>query len=221
MDVEGSRSIRQGEVGAANVMIERTEERFGIKPDSLAADSAYGSGKNLAWLIDEAKITPYIPVIDKSERKDGIFSRSDFIFDKENNIYICPNGKVLKTTGRVVSGDQYMYRARVPDCRVCPLKQTCCPKEPQRKVPRSIYEHARDIARALAETDEYEIARHNRKKVEMLFAHLKRILRLNRLRLRGPNGVQDEFLLAATAQNLRRLAKLAWKPPDHGSLVPA
>jgi len=221
MDVEGSRSIRQGEVGAANVMIERTEERFGIKPDSLAADSAYGSGKNLAWLIDEAKITPYIPVIDKSERKDGIFSRSDFSFDKENNIYICPNGKVLKTTGRVVSGDQYMYRARVPDCRVCPLKQTCCPKEPQRKVPRSIYEHARDIARALAETDEYEIARHNRKKVEMLFAHLKRILKLNRLRLRGPRGVQDEFLLAATAQNLRRLAKLAWKPPDQGSLVPA
>ena len=116
--------------------------------------------------------------------------------------------------------DQHMYRASVPDCRVCSLKQKCCPKEPARKVPRSIYEDARDIARALAETDEYQQARHKRKKVEMLFAHLKRILKLNRLRLRGPRGVQDEFLLAATAQNLRRLAKLAWKPPDQGTLVP-
>ncbi len=221
MDVEASRSIRQGEVGAAKAMIERTEERFGIKPDSLAADSAYGSGKNLAWLIDDAKIDPYIPVIDKSERKDGTFSRSDFSFDKEKNIYICPNGKVLKTTGRVVNVDQHMYRASKLDCDPCPFKQTCCPTEPARKVPRSIYEHARDITRALAETDEYEKARHNRKKVEMLFAHLKRILKLNRLRLRGPNGVQDEFLLAATAQNLRRLAKLVWKPPDRGKLVPA
>jgi transposase len=220
MDVEASRSIRQGEVGAAKAMIERTKERFGIKPDSLAADSAYGSGKNLAWLVDDAKIAPYIPVIDKSERKDGTFSRSDFNFDKENNNYICPNGKVLKTTGRVVNVDQHMYRASVPDCRVCSLKQKCCPKEPARKVPRSIYEDARDIARALAETDEYQQARHKRKKVEMLFAHLKRILKLNRLRLRGPRGVQDEFLLAATAQNLRRLAKLAWKPPDQGTLVP-
>ena len=47
-----------------------------------------------------------------------------------------------------------------------------------------------------------------RKKVEMLFAHLKRIPRLTLLRLRGPNGASDEFLLAATAQNLRRLARL-------------
>ena len=120
----------------------------------------------------------------------------------------------------VNAGHVSLEQMKVPDCRVCPLKQTCCPKEPQRKVPRSIYEPARDIARALAETEEYEKARHNRKKVEMLFAHLKRILRLNRLRLRGPNGVQDEFLLAATAQNLRRLAKLVWKPPDQGKLVP-
>ena len=221
MDVEASRSIRQGEVGAAKAMIERTKERFGIKPDSLAADTAYGSGKNLAWLVDEQDIDPYIPVIDKSERADGTFSRSDFSFDEENNIYICPNDKILKTTGKVVNNDQYLYLASKVDCDACPLKPQCCPTPPARKVPRSIYEHAREIARALAETDEYDQARRERKKVEMLFAHLKRILRLNRLRLRGPKGVQDEFLLAATAQNLRRLAKLAWKPPNQGSLVPA
>ena len=55
------------------------------------------------------------------------------------------------------------------------------------------------------------------KKVEMLFAHLKRILRLDRLRLRGPTGARDEFLLAATAQNLRKLAKLIPTP----TLAPA
>jgi hypothetical protein len=216
MDVEGSRSIRPGEVGAAKTMMERTEKRFGIKPDSLAADSAYGSAKNLAWLVDEQKIDPYIPVIDKSERSDGIFSRSDFVFDEDKNIYTCPNGKVLKTTGRVVNVEQHLYRASKIDCDACPFKHKCCPTQPARKVPRSIYEHARDIARALAKTDAYEQARHNRKKVEMLFAHLKRILSLNRLRLRGPNGVQDEFLLAATAQNLRRLAKTASKGGSGG-----
>ena len=221
MDVEASRSIRQGEVGAAKVMIERTEKRFGIKPDSLAADSAYGSGKNLAWLVDEQDIDPYIPVIDKSERSDGTFSRADFSFDEENNVYICPNDKILKTTGKVVNNDQCLYLASKVDCDACPLKPQCCPAPSARKVPRSIYEHAREVARALAETDEYDQARRERKKVEMLFAHLKRILRLNRLRLRGPKGVQDEFLLAATAQNLRRLAKLAWKPPNQGILVPA
>jgi len=221
MDVEGSRAIRPGEVGAARTMIERTEKRFAIKPDSLAADSAYGAAKTLDWLIEKKGIKPYIPVIDKSERSDGIFSRSAFDFDAEKNIYTCPKGKVLKTTGHVDNDGQYLYRASVRDCRACPLKPTCCPKEPQRKIPRSIYEKSRDMARELAKTEAYEAARHDRKKVEMLFAHLKRILRLNRLRLRGPNGVQDEFLLAATAQNLRRLAKLVWKPPDHRKLMPA
>ena len=75
-------------------------------------------------------------------------------------------------------------------------------------MPRSIHEGARDMARQIARSTEGRISRGLRKKVEMLFAHLKRILKLDRLRLRGPNGARDEFLLAATAQNLRKLAKL-------------
>ena len=101
-----------------------------------------------------------------------------------------------------------LYRASKPDCDACPYKMRCCPKEPARKIPRSIYEGARDMARDIAKTDAYRVSRRQRKKVEMLFAHLKRILRLDRLRLRGPSGARDEFLLAATAQNLRKLAKL-------------
>src|SRR6476660_4159726 len=214
MDVEASRAIRQAEVGAAKAMIERTEDRFEIKPERLAADTAYGSGANLDWLVNEKKIAPHIPVIDKSKREDGTFSREDFTFDKERNVYICPASKVLTTTGRVATdGETLYYRARTRDCRNCPLKSQCCPKAPLRRVPRSIYEKARDVARALAKTEAFERSRHDRKRIEMLFAHLKRILRLGRLRLRGPCGAQFEFTRAAIAQNLRRLAKLVARPP--------
>src|ERR1700732_3631535 len=75
MDVEATRAIRQAEVGAAKTMIERAEERFDIKPASLAADTAYGSADTLNWVVNEKKIAPYIPVIDKSKREDGTFSR--------------------------------------------------------------------------------------------------------------------------------------------------
>ena len=86
--------------------------------------------------------------------------------------------------------------------------QKCCPNAPARKIARSIHEAARDKARAIAKTEACVVSCRERKKVGMLFAHLKRILRLDRLRQRGPNGAKDEFLLADTAQNLRKLAKL-------------
>src|SRR5215510_3764924 len=214
MDVEASRAIRQAEVGAAKTMIERTEQRFDIKPERLAGDTAYGSGANLNWLVNEAKIAPHIPVVDKSKREDGTFSREDCSFDKEQNVYICPAGKILTTTGKLFNdGETLYYRAKTRDCRSCILKAQCCPKLPMRRIQRSIYEEARDVARALAKTEAFERSCHDRKRVEMLFAHLKRILRLGRLRLRGPRGAQFEFTLAAIAQNLRRLAKLVARPP--------
>jgi transposase len=213
MDVEASRAIRQAEVGAAKTMIERTEERFGIKPERLAADTAYGSAANLNWMVNDKKIAPHIPVIDKSKRVDGTFSREDFTFYKEGNVYICPAFKILTTTGKVMNDDLLFYRASTLDCAACAFKSRCCPKEPARKILRSIYEEARDVARALAKTEAFEQSCRDRKRVEMLFAHLKRILRLGRLRLRGPRGAQFEFTLAAIAQNLRRLAKLLARPP--------
>jgi hypothetical protein len=116
----------------------------------------------------------------------------------------------LTTTGTLVNdGITLLYRGSTSDCGPCPLKPRCCPNTPARKVPRSIYERARDLARSLAGSEAFERSRRDRKRIEMRFAHLKRILRLGRLRLRGPRGAQDEFVLAATAQNLRRLAKLA------------
>ena len=220
VDVEASRAIRQAEVGAARTMVERAQDRFGLWPERLAADSAYGSAEMLAWLVHERGIEPHIPVFDKSARTDGTFSRSDFPYDHGRDVYTCPAGKELRPRQRVyrssaplVDDDGMIrYRASKFDCDACSLKPQCCPNTPARKIPRSIHEGARDMARDIAKTDAYTASRRERKKVEMLFAHLKRILRLDRLRLRGPCGAHDEFLLAATAQNLRKLAKLVPAP---------
>jgi transposase len=219
VDVEASRSIRQAEVGAAKTMIERTEERFGLKPERLAADTAYGAAPMLNWLVEDKGIAPHIPVFDRSKRDDGTFSRSDFHYDPIADVYHCPAGKNLTTTGtRVNDGTTLIYLARKRDCDDCKLRAQCCPKVPFRKVPRDIHEHARDIARSLAGTEGFETSRRERKKIEMRFAHLKRILKLGRLRLRGPRGAQDEFVLAAIAQNLRRLATLVARPPPAQAL---
>jgi hypothetical protein len=152
-------------------------------------------------------------VIDKSEHTDGTFARADFRYDLEGDVYFCPAGKILTTRGTLVDdGATLYYRASVPDCAACKLKQRCCPNAPYRRISRSIYEGARNMARDIAQTDAYATSRRERKKIEMLFAHLKRILRLDRLRLRGPNGARDEFVFAAAAQNLRKLAKLIPMP---------
>jgi hypothetical protein len=217
VDVEASRAIRQAEVGAAKTMIERTERRFDLKPGYLAADTACGSAETL----DEKKIAPHIPVIDKSKREDGTFSREDFRFDRERNIYVCPAGEALTTTGSVHPDHAIRYFASVLDCRSCVLKPRCCPNMPARRMARDVNEDARDVARALCKTEAYEQSRRDRKRVKMLFAHLKPILKLGRLRLRGPCGAQDEFTLAAIAQNLRRLAKLVARSPPAVAECPA
>src|SRR5439155_8906981 len=128
---------------------------FGIKPQWLVGDTAYGSAANLNWLVNGTNIAPHIPIIDKSKREDGSFSRDDFLFDKERDIYICPAGKILTTTRKVVNDDQLLYRDSKRDCEVCSPKMQCWPKEPARKVPRSIYGEARDVARACAKTEAY------------------------------------------------------------------
>src|ERR1700751_189692 len=157
MDVEASRSVRQAEVGASQTLIERTQERFVIKPERLAGDTAYGSGANLNWLVKDKDIAPHIPVIDKSKREDGNFSREDFTFDKDRNVYICPANKILTTTGKLVNdGETLLYRTKVRDCRGCLLKAQCCPKTSVRKIQRGIYEEGRDVARALAKTEAFK-----------------------------------------------------------------
>ena len=213
VDVEATTAIRQAEVLAAKRMIERAMDRFDLYPAKLMGDSAYGSAEMIGWLVYKHGIEPHVTVFDKSARKDGTFSREDFTYDVAGDIYLCPGGKTLTTTGTRVNDDAtLLYRASNHDCEGCALKSKCCPNSPARKVPRSIHEGARDMARVIARSSEGKTSRRLRKKVEMLFAHLKRILKLDRLRLRGPTGAHDEFLLAATTQNLRTLAKLISVP---------
>ena len=207
VDVEASAVNKMAEVEATKTMINRVEEKFAIKPRRLVGDTNYGVAAMLGWLVDEKRIAPHVPVWDKSEHYDGTFSRTDFIFDAENNRYVCPAGKYLKPAQRSQQKNPFRYRASLYDCQICQLKPKCCPNMVIRKIDRSPYEPARDVARAIGKTEAYRQSRRERKKVEMLFAHLKRILKLGRLRLCGPSGAHDEFLLAATAQNLRRMAK--------------
>ena len=217
VDVEASTAVRQAEVTAAKRMIERVADGHDLWPRKLIADTGYGSAEMLAWLVHERGIEPHVPVFDKSGRTDGSFDRTAFTFDHEQDHYLCPAGKELKRFRRRRAPEPddaphadgfYRYRASKMDCDPCPLKPQCCPGADPRKVMRSVHEGARDMARALAQEDEWITSRCERKKVEMLFAHLKRIMRLDRLRLRGPNGARDEFHLAAAAQNLRKLTKL-------------
>jgi IS5 family transposase len=211
LDAVGTRANRAVEIAVTQTMVDRVERRFDLRPQRLAGDTAYGAVRLLKWLVDR-DITPHIPVWDKSARADGTFSRSDFVFDQERNIYICPGGSELTSTGNIDQGHIVYYRASKSNCSRCSLKPKCTTAI-ARKITRDLNEDVRDSVRALANTEAFQRSRRERKKVEMRFAHMKRILKLDRFRLRGLSGVRDEVLLTATAQNLRRLAKLVCRPP--------
>lgn len=229
VDVEASAVNKAAEVRATQAMIERVERQFGVKPGRLVGDTSYGSAAMLGWLVNEKQIEPHVPVLDKSNRTDGTFSASDFVWHEHANEYRCPADKALRCNRRpfknprtfITQDDTIKYRASLFDCAPCPMKAKCCPNMPVRYIARSIHERARDAARHIATTHRYQQSRKDRKKVEILFAHLKRILKLDKLRLRGFSGAQDEFLLAATAQNLRRMAKWLMPMTTRANLVPA
>ncbi len=230
VDVEATPAHRTAEVDSTKVMVDRVEEKFDLKPDRLIGDTAYGTAPMLGWMVEEKAIEPHIPVWDKTERKDGTFERDAFQWDEAADEYRCPAGKALRREWRsfrnqrthITKAGTIIYRSMARDCAACSMKAQCCPNMTFRKIVRSVHERARDLARQIATTAEYQRSRCERKKVEMLFAHLKSILNLDRLRLRGLSGATDEFTLAATAQNLRRMAKLISRgPPIHGIGAPA
>ena len=171
----------------------------------------------------------HVTLLETPGRPTQSFTQKDFTYNKTKDVFTCPNGKELRQfwrkyktpRGGITKDKKRMYRSRNTDCAACALKDQCCPKSPFKRVGRSIYEHARDEVRRLRTTKEYQQSKHDRKKVEMAFAHLKRILGFRRLRLRGPTGAQDEFLLAATVQNLRKLTRYAQKQSTQPPMSPA
>ncbi len=142
----------------------------------------------------------------------GKFVRADFSYDKDRDLYICPGGKALKTSGTVHDGTTIKYIAKRNDCSGCPLKPQCTTGR-ERRISRDVNQEARDHTQSLMQTEAYWVSSTERKKIERLFGEVKHILGLTRLRLRGLTGARDEFVLAATIQNLKRLAKLAAIPP--------
>jgi transposase len=167
VDVEPTTAIRNAEIDSTRLMIERTEARFGLKPQRLIGDTAYGTAEMLGWMVEEKAIEPHVFLWEKGERDDGTFRRSDFIFDEVSNSYSCPGGMLLKQYRRnfkrqrsgVTKAKSRVYRASQFDCAACALKPKCCPGQPMRKVPRSVHEAARDAVRSLKETPEYQQSR--------------------------------------------------------------
>jgi len=206
VDVDATPARTSGEIIAARHMIKRSADTFNLKPVSLAADTGYGTGPFLSWLIKQ-QIEPHIPVLDRKHQTKGKITRDAFTYDPVRNAFICPEGKFLDHRASRKKTRLDAYASRPQDCKDCPIANQCRTGT-RRIVTRMWDEEARETVRRLSSTRAYEISMCNRKKVEMLFAHLKRHLNLRRLKLRGLAGANEEFLLAATAQNLKRLVKL-------------
>jgi hypothetical protein len=206
MDVEATPARLAQEIIATKAMLKRVEEKQDIKPERLAADKAYGTRPFLGWL-SERKIIPHIPVLDRQHQTDGLLPREAFTFDPEKNHYICPQGNLLKHRTARTDAPIHIYRATASDCKSCPIRERCT-RSAQRSLSVSFDENARQDAIALQNTQAYLHSRRLRRKVEMLFAHMKQHFRFTRLKLRGLAGAAEEFLLVATVQNLRRLTRL-------------
>ena len=181
-------------------------ERFDLKPKRLAADTAYGTGKFLGWLVKEKNITPHIPVWEKSDRQDGTFSRSDFRWDREARTSIsAPTASCSGPADRARRTHAALSRLESTTA-MCARSKQVLHHSRRTKIPRDIHEDARDVARRKMKTKAFDKSRDERKRVEMRFAHLKTHHGFERMRLRGLSGARDEFHLAAIVQNLKTMA---------------
>jgi transposase len=193
------------ESAAARDMIERYRERYGYLPQSLTADTTYGNGELLQWL-DDRGIAPYIRVKENPNGPTDLYGIDQFTYLPEENCYLCPEGKPLKYVGISTRNRTHLYYSTVKRCHECPQKSRCT-RGKFRALAIHTCEAARQRAHALAKTPEFAISQRARRKVEALFAELKNYIGLRRLRLRRMRFVREQFYLAATAQNLKRLVR--------------
>jgi transposase len=209
--VEATPARFSHETLAARRMVERVE-KLGIRAEDLGADKAYGSGEFLAWLLGRG-IQPHIPVIDRRHQTGGYFTHDQFRYEPAENAYYCPEGKRLSFAGRRRDSHGYLYRSTEAQCANCPQKRDCT-SGPYRRLFVHEQESVRQTVRALSGTPAYERSRRARYKIEALFAELKQRMRLGRVRLRRLWNVSEQFLLAATAQNLKRLVRFLVPPAN-------
>ncbi len=211
LDVEATPALFHQETVAARRMVERVE-KLGVRAESVCADKAYGSGEFLAWLLARG-VQPHIPVIDRRHQTDGHFMRDRFRYEPSEDVYYCPQDKPLRYRGLQRGNQAYSYCATEAQCQDCPQKKLCT-SGLYRRLSVNWHEQARQAVRAQTGTPAYERSRRLRYRIEALFAELKQRLRLARVRLRRLWNVGEQFLMAATAQNIKRLVRfLAQSPP--------
>src|SRR5215472_7904880 len=211
--VEATPARFSQEPAAAKQMIMAAKTRFGLQPESLGADKGYGSAEFIDWLWSQG-IAPHIPLIDRRHQTKGAFIKDDFTYLPAANAYRCPAGKLLHYAGLGRQAQQHIYRSTPTQCAPCPEKSKCT-SGTVRKLGGSWYEAARDRARALVDTSAFVHSRRARSKVEALFSELKQRIGLTRLKLRRKQLVAEQFLLAASAQNLKRMVRfLKISPPN-------
>lgn len=205
---------------AAEEMIARFTRWQGKNPQSIAADASYGNGELLQWLMDR-QITPYMPTRDAVARtRSPLFGPERFTYQPESNSYLCPAGQQLNYGGRNDRNRAFAYIGTRPKCGPCPLKPQCT-KGAFRFLAIHMNEAARQRARDLWNTPEFEQAQRQRKKVEALFAELKGRIGLQRLRLRRLKFVKEQFFLAAATQNIKRLVRFLSTPTTGPATVTA
>ena len=205
LGVEATQARFRQETLAARRMLTHVKERFGVSPEGVGADKAYGSGEFLAWLL-ERSIQPYIPVIDRRHQTHRRFTRDQFQYDPVENVFRCPQGQALRYRGMDRQAQGHLYQTAESQCRGCPVKKRCTGGS-TRRIFVHWHEPARQTARELAQTPAYACSKRERNKIEALFSELKLRVGLRRVRLRRLWNVSEQFYLAATAQNLKRLVR--------------
>src|SRR6201993_3042457 len=211
--VQATAARMSQETVAAQDMLTRFAQWQGGAPESVAADTTYGNGEFLQWLADRS-ITPYMRIRDSIHRKRSpFFGPERFIYEPENNRYICPAGQFLNYGGRVYRNRAFNYIGTRKKCGPCSLRPQCTSAAFRGLIIHQ-NEPARQRARELVNTPEFAQAQRQRKKVEALFAELKNQIGLRRLRLRRMKFVREQFFLAAAAQNIKRLVRFLSKAPS-------
>ena len=209
--VQATAARMSQETVAAQDMLARFAQWQGREPASVAADATYGNGEFLQWLLDRG-ITPYMRTRDSALRKNSPFYGPErFTYLPESNSYLCPAGEQLNYVGLNVRNRAHAYIGSGKRCGACSQK-TQCTSGRYKYLAIHMHEPARQRARELANTPAFASAQRERKKVEALFAEMKNVIGLRRLRLRRMTFVREQFFLAAVAQNLKRLVRFLSQP---------
>jgi transposase len=213
--VEATDARPSGEISSARKMIADCVTKFGLTPQTLAADTGYGKADFLAWLESQG-IASYIPLRQHFASTSGnkLFSLDRFTYRPESNSFECPEGKELKYIGiKPAVNRSYIYRSTPAKCRECPVKNECTSGR-YKQIVIHVEEAVRQRARERTREAAFFQHQRSRRKVEALFGELKNRIGLRRVRLRRLKHVREQFFMAAAAQNLKRLVRYLASGPS-------